>query len=576
MSYKLVLPYFKKNKYKVAAGISFLLVVDFFQLLIPYFIKKSIDVITQNNGDFQIVVKYGAMIILSGIVITFLRYWWRVFLIGTSRYIEKGIRQSLFEHVMNLDLRFFDRIKTGDIMAHATSDINHIRMAFGIGVVAFTDAVLLGTATVIIMFYFNFKLAFLALIPMPFIVAVTRVLGRKMHDYHTDAQSAFSVLTENIRESFFGIRIIKVFNFEKLVNKKIDYYSSDYFRKSLKRAIITSAIRPLMILFLNISLFIITFYGGMLVIKGEITPGDLVAFIQYLSLLAWPVIALGWMTNLVQRGAASLKRLNNILTAKPDVYETKNPEFLNNKIETIEYENVSFSYKKSKTCLNHISFTVKKGEFIGFTGRPGSGKSTLLSTVPRLYDPDSGQILINKTDIKNISLKDLRNKIAYMPQEAFLFSGTIKENILLGETEDEEKIKKVIKASCLDETIKNMPAGLNTFTGERGVSLSGGQKQRIALARTLYNEKEIIVLDDPVSQVDTDTALNIIKNLIDITHNKILIIASHRISAVSGAEKIFVMENGRIEDYGNHEYLVKNNIFYKTSCNIQFFKEYDE
>jgi ATP-binding cassette subfamily B protein len=573
MSYKLVLPYFKKNKYKVAAGISFLLVVDFFQLLIPYFIKKSIDVITQNNQDFSIVLKYGVLIILSGVVITFLRYWWRVFLIGTSRYIEKGIRQSLFEHVMNLDLRFFDKIKTGDIMAHATSDINHIRMAFGIGVVAFTDAVLLGTATVIIMFYFNYKLAFLALIPMPFIVGVTKVLGRKMHDYHTDAQSAFSVLTENIRESFLGIRIIKVFNFEKLVNNKIDYYSSDYFNKSLKRAVITSAIRPLMILFLNISLFIITFYGGMLVIKGEITPGDLVAFIQYLSLLAWPVIALGWMTNLVQRGAASLKRLNNILTAKPEVYETENPELLSDKIETIEYENVFFSYKKSKSCLDNISFTVKKGEFIGFTGSPGSGKSTLLSTVPRLYDLDSGQILINKTDIKNISLTDLRNKIAYMPQEAFLFSGTIKENILLGEKEDDEKIKKVIKASCLDETIENLPAGLNTFTGERGVSLSGGQKQRIALARILYNEKEVIVLDDPVSQVDTDTALNIIKNLIDITRDKILIIASHRISAVSGAEKIFVLENGKIEDYGTHEYLVENNIFYKTSCNIQFFKE---
>lgn len=574
MSVKLIYPYLKTHKYKIVMGIFLLLVVDFFQLLIPFVLKKAIDVITYNVNDYQQIIKYGAFIIGSGIFITILRYWWRILLIGTSRHIEKGIRQELFYHILNLDNIFFDKTKTGDIMTHATSDITHIRMAFGIGVVAFTDAVLLGSATIMMMLYLNCKLTLLSLIPMPFIIFITRVLGRKMHDYHNDAQTCFSDLTESIRESFFGIRIIKVFNFEDVINKRVINLSENYYKKSLKRAFVTSVIRPLMILFLNASLFIITFYGGWLVIEGTITAGDLVAFIQYLSLLAWPMIALGWMTNLLQRGLASLKRINNIIETKPKVENKPNSLFIDD-IREIKFENVDFSYEKNKEVLKNIDLEIKKGSFVGITGPPGSGKSSLISLILRRYDPNFGQITVNGNSLKNINLSSLRSHIAYMPQESFLFTGTLRENILLGQKEDKDFLEKVIFHAGLESTIANMPMGINTVVGERGLTLSGGQKQRMALARTLYLKKPVVILDDPVSQLDTDTAKDIISRLKSKSDLRTLIIVSHRISSIASADKIVIMKNHEIDDFGAHEYLMENNLFYKNLYEIQLFKDKD-
>jgi ATP-binding cassette subfamily B protein len=569
MSFKLVLPYFKEHFLKIASGIVILLTVDFFQLLIPYLTKKAIDVITYNKNDFNSVLKFGIIIVVSGLLITFLRYWWRIFLIGTSRHIEKGIRDSIFFNVMNFKAGFFDQTKTGDIMARATSDITHVRMAFGIGITAFTDAILLGGATIGIMFYLNFKLALLALVPMPFIALSTKILGKKMHDYHSDAQKSFSDLMENMRESFLGIRIIRVFNFEKFINKKIDSYSLDYFEKSLKRAVITSAIRPLMILFLNLSLLIILFYGGFLVMEEKITSGDLVAFIQYLSLLAWPVMALGWMTNLMQRGISSLKRIEEILNSGKSVYEKENRKEVIEKVENIRCENLMFSYEKNKFVLKNISFKLKKGEVLGITGPPGSGKSTLASIISGLYEPLSGKIEINGKDLKTIKIENLREKISYMPQESFIFSGTLKDNIILGQKYDKEKLENSLKISCLESDIENMPDGLDTIVGERGVTLSGGQKQRTALARAFYKSGDIIVLDDPISQVDSNTARSLLENLKILCETKILIIISNRISAILNADKILVMENSEIKNSGSHEELIKESRFYKKSCQIQ-------
>ncbi|MDY0131350.1 MAG: ABC transporter ATP-binding protein [Desulforegulaceae bacterium] len=569
MSFKLVLPYFKEHFVKIISGILILLTVDFFQLLIPYLTKKAIDVITYNKNDFNSVLKVGLIIVLSGFLITFLRYWWRVFLIGTSRHIEKGIRDSLFFNIMNFKVGFFDQVKTGDIMARATSDLAHIRMAFGVGIIAFTDAVLLGSATIGIMFYLNPKLAGLALIPMPFIALSTRVLGKKMHDYHTDAQKSFSDLMENMRESFLGIRIIRVFNFEKFINKKVDSYSLDYFEKSLKRAVILSAIKPLMIFFLNLSLFIILFYGGFLVMEGKITSGDLVAFIQYLSLLAWPVMALGWMTNLMQRGIASLKRIEDILNLGESVFEEEARSEEIKKVEEISCENLWFSYENEEYVLKNINFSLKKGEMLGITGPPGSGKSTLAAIISGLYEPLKGSVKLNGKDLRTIKIKNLRQKITFMPQESFIFSGELKENIVLGQNYDLERLKNSIKLSCLESDLENMPQGLDSIVGERGTALSGGQKQRTAIARALYNPGDIIIFDDPISQVDSNTARFLIENLKSLSEDKILIVISNRISAILNAEKIMVLKNYEAENIGSHEYLLENNRFYKKSSKIQ-------
>lgn len=572
MNLKMILPYFRQNKGKLALGLTSLVVVDLILLFIPILIKKSIDLITPGRDNLGLLIKSIVIILVLSVIVSFLRFWWRYYLMGISRIIEKGIRQQLFEHVTSLDSTFFNTFRTGDIMAHATSDINHIRMAFGVGIVAFIDATFLGISTVGMMVYLNAKLSLLALIPMPVVAFITLYMGKKMHEYHIDAQESFSVLTENIREGFFGIRVVKVYNFQKFIIKNVIDISKEYFDKNLKRAVFTAAIRPLMVLFLNLSLFIIIFYGGFLVMEKTITPGDLVAFIQYLGLLAWPVIAIGWMTNLMQRGFASLRRIEKIMNTDNKIIDGENPIIKDKLHGHIEFKNISFSYDLEKPILKNINYEISSGEFVGIIGSPGSGKSTLLSMILRLYDPDSGSINIDGNNLVDYSVESIRSSIAYMQQEAFLFSGTIAENILMGKELDQNKLDKVIKAAQLESTLKNMPEGLETYVGERGVTLSGGQKLRISMARTIYSDKDIIILDDPVSQVDTDTASKIIESFRSLLADKTIIIVSHRISAISNADKIIVMNNGEIEDSGDHEKLFKTNEFYRKSYEVQILE----
>jgi len=550
-----------------------MLIVDAVQLIIPVIVKKTVDMLAQKPIDNLFLLKASVAIILFGLVMTALRYWWRILLMGSSRDVERGIRDQLYAHTLFLDQSYYDKTKTGDIMAHATSDINHIRMAFGLGVIALTDALLLGSATIAIMLYLNVKLALYALIPMPLLVIITRVLGKKMHSFHETAQESFSSLTEIVRESFFGIRIIKVFNFEQTINLKVKDHAEDYFNKNIKRAFLAAIIKPLMFFVFNLSTGIILFYGGYLVMIKALSLGELVAFIQYLGILAWPIIALGWMTNLMQRGLASLKRINTLLNAKPEVRNSLNPVKLNKKPDMIKFDNVNFSYNMQDYILKNITIKMKHGTSTGISGYPGSGKTSLVQLIARLYNCTAGSIHINNNNINNIDLTSLRDNIAYAPQESFLFSGTIKENIIMGKDIFKTRLNKVLKVCMLDETIALMPRGLDTIVGERGVTLSGGQKQRIALARTLIQEKPIIILDDPVSQMDTETASKVIKNINNLKKESTVIIISHRIAALVSCDRIYILNSGKIEDQGSHEDLLNCSSFYKNAYTVQFFEE---
>ncbi len=550
-----------------------MIIVDATQLAIPQVIKDAIDILGQADLDQQHLLYQCGFVILLGVIMAVLRFAWRNLLMGSARDVERGIRDDLFDHVLHLDMRFHDSIKTGDIMAHATSDINHIRMAFGFGLIVLVDTVLLGGATLTIMFWTSPKLTLLAVIPMPFLVAITRNLGKKMHQFHTTAQESFSKLTEIVRESFFGIRIIKVFNFEPTITGKVDTASTDYFFKNLKRAVVTALLRPMLILFFNISTLIVIFYGGSLVIDKVLSPGELVAFLQYLNILAWPVIAIGWMTNLFQRGMASLERVNTLLDARPDVRSKKNavvPESLSN---AIRFSDVDFSYTKEAPVLSRINLDIKAGSTIGISGPPGSGKTSLVQLIPRLYNTGNGEIFIDHHDIKTLDLDYLRSRIAFMPQESFLFSGTIRENILVGKQVSDQELEQIVEVCCLDRTIKRMPDGLDTIVGERGITLSGGQKQRIALARTLIEERPIIILDDPISQIDTQTASKIMSRIHQMQIKSTLIIISHRISALAACDRIYIMNNGRIEHSGNHQELLDIDRFYAESFRVQQFEE---
>jgi ATP-binding cassette subfamily B multidrug efflux pump len=570
---KLIYPYLRRNLYKILLGLFCMIVVDATQLVIPQIIKNAVDVLGSAAFDKKELFFQCVYIVLLGLVMAVLRYGWRNLLMESARNLETGIRNELFGHILHVDMAFLDKVKTGDIMAHAISDINHIRMAFGFGLIVIVDTVLLGGATLTIMFWTNPKLTLLAIIPMPFLIIMTKILGKKMHTFHKTAQESFSGLTELVRESFFGIRIIKVFNFETIIGHKVEAASTDYFKKNLKRAFVTALLKPLLGFFFNLSSLVVIFYGGYLAMEKVISPGELVAFLQYLGILTWPIIAIGWMTNLFQRGMASLGRINKLLDSQPQVRQPENPVFPEQIHGDIIFKDVEFGYETDKAILSGIDFTIKKGTSIGISGPPGSGKTSLTQLIPRLYNASRGEIMMGDTNINDIDLDYLRQHTALMPQESFLFSGTIRENIIMGKDADPEKLDRMIKTCCLKEAIDDMPDGLDTIVGERGITLSGGQKQRIALARTLMLEKPIIILDDPISQIDTHTASKIISPLNRMNLDATLIIVSHRISALAACDTIYILKDGRIDHRGSHKELIETDLFYKESYSVQQFEE---
>ena len=567
---KLIFYYFRKNSKKIAAGVFFMIVVDLLQLVIPQIVSRAVDTLAQADFNRHTLLIQCAVIVGAGLLMALLRSGWRMLLMGSARDLERGIRDELYTHMLGLDMAYYDKTRAGDIMAHATSDILHVRMAFGFGIIALVDTLLLGSACIGIMVWTSPKLAALCLIPLPFLVLVTKHLGNRMHDYHNTAQEAFSALTEQVRESFFGIRVIKVFNFESQVRKKTAHSAQGYFRKNLKRAYINALLRPLLEFFFNISTLIIILYGGTLVMQEQLSPGGFVAFIQYLGILAWPVIAIGWMTNLLQRGMASLKRINVLLNTRSDITfpeDTVMPDVVTG---NIRFEKVCFSYDKKVNVLSDISIQIPAGARIGITGPPGCGKTTLLSLIPRLYDPMTGRISLDGKDLKIFDPQFLRRYISFMAQEPFLFSGTLEDNLLMGEGgKAGDMLDQVIRICDLGDTIARMPKGLGTVVGERGVTLSGGQKQRVVLARTLLRPKPVVLLDDPVSHLDTRTADRVIRGLNRMNRDAVMVMVSHRISALSGCDRIYVMDNGRIADQGTHEQLKASNAFYRTSFKVQ-------
>jgi ATP-binding cassette subfamily B protein len=574
-SFRLIKPYFYQRRHLIFTGILCLMAVDTLQLFIPRIIKWAVDDLASFKIDVRQLSIYSGEIIGIAIVMGGLRFVWRRFLIGTSRVIEKELRNKLFFHIQTLSAGYFDQTKTGNLMALATNDINSIRMAVGMGMVALTDAVFLGSAAICFMAYINVKLTLFALIPMPLIIWFTKSFGKKMHRRYTTVQATFSELTESIRESFAGIRIVKAYNREKSEIERVSAVSEKYIAENLKLVRIMGTFFPMMILFTNISLTIVIFLGGRQTITTVITPGDFVAFISYLNLLTWPMMAMGWVTNLIQRGSASIDRINEILHTQPEIVER--PEVINNKDTPgkpikgeIRFKNVGFSYKSAASpALSDINFTVAPGTVLGIVGPQGSGKTSLLQLIPRIYDISSGSIKIDNLNIKEYKLSDLRQSIGFISQEPFLFSGSIRDNITFGEPVTEEKIIQATKAAAIYETITGFANGFETIIGEKGVILSGGQKQRIVLARALINDPPILLLDDPIGQVDTQTAAEIIRTIRSFSKDKTIIIVSHRLSAVLYADQIIVLEDGHISESGTHDTLAALKNYYANSYAIQ-------
>ena len=427
------------------------------------------------------------------------------------------------------------------------------------------------------MIYIDFRLTIYALAPMPFLVISARYFSRKMHRKYQSVQASFGHMTEVIREKFAGIRVVKASTLEEMAYEDVKRASLDYVDKNISLTRITGSFFPLMMLFTNMSLAIVLYFGGIDTIFSRITTGDFVAFINYLNLMTWPMMAVGWVISMIQRGKASLDRINKVIETIPVIQEVSEGSPLGTPPDLIRFDGVSFSYETetpSYHALSEINISIMKNSLTGITGPPGSGKTTLLRLIPRLFDPTEGAIFFDGEDIRSIRRNDLRAFISFVSQEPFLFSGTIAENITFSPYDSQDKkLLASAKSACVYETILSFQNGFETLVGERGVVLSGGQKQRIAIARALYHDGPILILDDPVSQVDAETGEKIMENIRKEAHRKTVVIVSHRLSLLKETTQIIVMENGGIAETGSPLSLSTTNGYYQKIAALQSLEE---
>ena len=567
--------YFVSNRWHVVAGLISLLLVDLLQVLIPQVIKKAIDSLTYNAATSAILIKYGLIIMSIALAIALFRYTWRYLLFGHSRKVEEGLRNRLYDHLQTLSPAFFQRIKTGDLMARATNDINAVRMAIGLGIFAVTDSVVLGVTTIVCMLYISPVLTLVSLIPAPILIYLTRKLSRRMSTGYEQVQKTFADLTEEVREAFAGVRIVKAYSRESWESKKIEEKGAKYISENMQLAKTIAFFFPLMAVFANLGLAIVIWMGGRLTILGHLTTGDFVAFISYLYLLAWPLTAIGWVINLIQRGSASMRRINHILDEVPDILDSPHPQHFTKLAGSIKFKGLWYKYPgQTRFALNGINLSIKRGQTVALVGQVGAAKTTLLNTLPRLFDIPAGTVFIDGTDVHEIPLKTLRQNIGFVTQEALLFSDTIRNNILFGRHGiSDNALEAALRTAQISDEIESLEYGLDTWLGEKGVTLSGGQRQRLTIARALILDPPIMILDDALSMVDTRTEARILNRIFEFRKHKTNLIVSHRVPTISRADLIVVLKGGELVETGNHRTLIAKGNEYARLYERQFLAQ---
>jgi len=561
-----ILPYLKRYATRIIVGFLALISVDFLQLWIPRIIKNAVDDLQMGVATSNKLLVYGGYIIAIALAIAALRFIWRKLLLGFSRLLEMHLRNRMISHILTLDKTFFQRMTTGEIMALATNDLSSVQLATGMGMVAAVDALFMGMAAIGFMAFIDLRLTLIAVAPMPFLAILTRFLSSRLHRRFKRVQEQFSTLTEYVRSTFSSIRLIKAYNQEKEQAERFNNLGETYVRNNLRLAAIYGTLFPLSGLIGNLSLFLVLFFGGRMAINGTITAGDFVAFITYLFIMTWPMMALGWVSDLFQRGVTSLDRINALLEERPTLKAPENVKFSSPVRGTIVIKNLSFSYpNQQRPVLRNISLNIRQGLFLGIVGRTGAGKSTLCSLLARLYPVPAGRILFDDMDVNRLSLEAIRGAIAYVPQEVVLFSESVAFNISMGRKDaTQEEIEEVARAAAIHEEISAMNNGYQTRIGERGVKLSGGQRQRLAIARALLLDRPIIIIDDGLSAVDMETEHAIIESIASYLKGHTCIIVSHRLAPLADADEIVVMEEGRIAERGTHSHLLEKSGFYAT------------
>lgn len=566
--------YVARHQWTILAGLFSLVAIDLLQLAIPYILKQVVDDLAQAVATPRRLLGYSLWVVAVALGIGIGRFFWRYCIIGSARKIENQLRGDLFAHLTTLDFSYYDEHKTGDLMAHATNDINAVRMSLGFGLVILTDIVVLGISALFMMFRISPKLALLALIPLPVLSVVVTFFGQMIRRLFERVQRSFSDMTELVRENISGIRVVKLFVQEAAERERFGRASQDYLNKNLTLVRLWGMFFPLIMFIASLSQGIVFLAGGRMTVFGEVSVGDFVAFSSYLGILIWPMIAIGQAINMFQRGAASQGRLNRIFETKPTIRDLPGalPALPAEQAGAIEFRGV-ISYYNGKTspALSDITFSISPQQMVGITGSIGSGKSSLVALLLRLYEPSSGQVLIAGRSVSEYTLGALRSAISFVPQDTFLFSDTIAENIAFGleKMPSQDQIERVARLASIHEEIVELPNGYQTIIGERGVTLSGGQKQRLALARALLADKPVIILDDALSAVDADTERRILDALRSELKKRTAIVISHRIFAIQNADLILVMDKGRIVERGRHKELLAKKGLYQQIYQLQ-------
>jgi ATP-binding cassette subfamily B protein len=569
-----LLPYLRRHQKHFLLGMAALVLKDFLGALLPLFLRAGIDSFSGGNIHFQKLALFGGALLSLTAIKGLFQYWMRVVLIGVSRDIEYEIRQDLFAHLVRLDTGFFQRLRTGDIMARATNDLNAVRMMLGPGIMYWTETSITLVLAACVMFWVDWKLTLVALAPAPIVSFAVIVFGRHIHARFEKIQALFSDISSRVQENLAGVRVLRAYVQEEAELHRFERLNRDFIHQNLRLGVTQGLFMPVLETLIAISFVVVLWVGGRRLLAGELSIGTFLMFNFYLGMLGWPMIALGWVVNLMQRGTASWKRLDAVFKEQPAIAAPATPRPLLSPIEgELRLENVTFDRGNTK-ALDDVTLRIPGGSTVAIVGHTGSGKSSLVHLLPRLFDPTSGRVTIDGIDLRDLDPEALRQAIGFVPQETFLFSTTLAENIALGAPgASREAIQMAADQAGLAPDIQGFPKGLETEIGERGITLSGGQKQRTAIARAILRNPPVLILDDALSSVDTLTEERILNHLREIMHGRTTILISHRVSTVRQADTIVVLEHGRIAEQGSHEDLIKAGGYYAGLHQRQLLEE---
>jgi ATP-binding cassette subfamily B protein len=570
-SFSTIRKYLWRYRWPMALGTVCLILKDLAYAAQPIMVRDAIDGLRATGSN--LFVRYAGYLVALALVKSLFQFWMRVIIIGVSRDIEYDFRNDLFAHLVRLSPDYYARTRTGDIMARATNDLNAVRMMLGPGIMYTAETSLTFALAIVIMVRADWHLAIYAMMPAPAVSLAMVFFGRRIHARFETIQAMFSDISSRVQENLSGVRMIRAFVQEKAEIRRFEELNKQYIAQNIKLVRIQGVFQPLLEVLVGFTFLAVIWKGGHDVLLGRISMGSFVMFNTYMGMLVWPMIALGWVVNLMQRGTASLDRLNQILREVPTIAAPSLPVRISHARGELEYRSVTVNYG-GLDALRNVDLHIPAGATIAVVGHTGSGKSTLVNLVPRLFDPTEGAVLIDGIDLRHADPAEIRRLIGFVPQETFLFSATIADNIAFGvESATEEEIRRAAEIAGLSGDIEGFPEGYRTMVGERGITLSGGQKQRTAIARAILRNPRILILDDALSSVDTLTEERILSHLAGVMRGRTVILISHRVSTVRSADRIVVLEKGQVAEQGSHAELVAAGGYYAALAQKQMLEE---